>query len=380
MTVFLRGRERALIGAGLALIFLVPGGATAAAQRYTPRFEYSPPPATPGGASATFAVVEATFPAVSALYQQFAQSLSRSLVKILTARGYSANGPFLTQADMSLADKKRSDLVLIPDVQIDWDVSRLAWQQGFGSGLLGVTGDWRGKGDIAISIHLNLTLVESLSLENLWTKPIDIPAIIIPVKTKHTWSATPVPPGRMLQVEDQIYNDVAHILEAEYKVILESAYRQLDPEELQGVKRAGTQARNSWEKGQEQPLAATPSGAATTPAGGDASDEKPLSIDDILKATDGAVEDAPGKPGKKGAVSSGQTPAGSKAFTNKDVVALLKAGLGDKIVINKIRSMPADNLDTSTDALIRLKKAGVSKDVIDAMLTRTEAQPAGKAP
>ena len=366
MTVSVRGRERALIGAGLATVFLVPCGATAAVQRYTPRFEYSPPPATPGGASATFAVVEATFPAVSALYQQFAQSLSRSLVKILTARGYSVNGPFLTQADMSLAEKTRSDLVLIPDVQIDWDASRLAWQQGFGSGLLGVTGDWRGKGDIAISIHLNLTLVESLSLENLWTKPIDIPAIIIPVKTKHTWSASPVPPGRILQVEDQIYNDVAHMLEAEYKVILESAYRQLDPEELQGVKRAGTQVRNSWVKAQqEQPLAATPSGMTTTPAGGDASDDKPLSIDDILKATE---------PGAQSQGSSGQMAQGSRPFTNKDVVAMVKAGLGDKIVINKIRSMPGDNLDTSTDALIRLKKAGVSKGVIDAMLTRSPAQ------
>lgn len=55
-------------------------------------------------------------------------------------------------------------------------------------------------------------------------------------------------------------------------------------------------------------------------------------------------------------------------------MALVKAGLGDKIVIGKIRSMPGGNLDTSTEALIRLKKAGISKAVIDAMLTRTGAQ------
>ena len=110
------------------------------------------------------------------------------------------------------------------------------------------------------------------------------------------------------------------------------------------------------------------------PAEGDASDDKPLSVDEILNATAGPAENAPGKPGKKGAGSSGQTPPGAKPFTNKDVLSLVKAGLGDKIVINNIRSMPGDNLDTSTDALIRLKKVGVSKGVIDAMLTRSAAQ------
>ena len=130
--------------------------------------------------------------------------------------------------------------------------------------------------------------------------------------------------------------------------------------------------------GDEQVPGAATSGNESPPAEGDASDDKPLSIDDILNATAGAVEDAPGKPGKKGAGPSGQTPqSGAKPFTNKDVVALVKAGLGDKNVINKIRSMPGDNLDTSTDALIRLKKAGVSKAVIEAMLTRTGEQAEG---
>jgi hypothetical protein len=71
-----------------------------------------------------------------------------------------------------------------------------------------------------------------------------------------------------------------------------------------------------------------------------------------------------------GAAPAAPKKSNEKAITNEDVIALVKADLGDEIVIDKIRSAPGDKLDTSTDALIRLKKAGVSKAVIDAMVKR----------
>jgi hypothetical protein len=72
---------------------------------------------------------------------------------------------------------------------------------------------------------------------------------------------------------------------------------------------------------------------------------------------------------------SGGTPKSArgtdeKPLTNEDVVALVKAELGDDLVIGKIRQAPQEALDVSTDALVRLKKQGVSKAVLDAMLKR----------
>lgn len=54
-----------------------------------------------------------------------------------------------------------------------------------------------------------------------------------------------------------------------------------------------------------------------------------------------------------------------------------KAGLGDEITISKIRRAPAGDLDVTSDALIRMKKEGASKPVIDAMMKRA-AKPAAK--
>jgi hypothetical protein len=59
-------------------------------------------------------------------------------------------------------------------------------------------------------------------------------------------------------------------------------------------------------------------------------------------------------------------------FSNKDVLALTKANLGDSVVIAKIQQAPSEGLDVSADALISLKKNGVSQPIIEAMIKRVE--------
>ena len=64
-------------------------------------------------------------------------------------------------------------------------------------------------------------------------------------------------------------------------------------------------------------------------------------------------------------------PASSeKPLTNEDVVAMVKADLGDDVVLSKIAQAPREALDVSTDALVKLRKQGVSKAVLDAMVRR----------
>ena len=63
----------------------------------------------------------------------------------------------------------------------------------------------------------------------------------------------------------------------------------------------------------------------------------------------------------------------SDALTNKNIIDLQKAGLGDEIILSKIaRSKCA--FDLSTDGLIDLKSKGVSADVIKAMMNKNESE------
>lgn len=59
--------------------------------------------------------------------------------------------------------------------------------------------------------------------------------------------------------------------------------------------------------------------------------------------------------------------AQNETMTNTEVISLVKAGLSPTIIINKIRTSKTD-FDLSTDGLIALKQAGVSDDVVGAML------------
>jgi len=59
-----------------------------------------------------------------------------------------------------------------------------------------------------------------------------------------------------------------------------------------------------------------------------------------------------------------------KALINEDIVAMVKADLGDELVIAKIQQAPREALDVSTEALVALRQQGVSKAVLDAMIKR----------
>ena len=66
------------------------------------------------------------------------------------------------------------------------------------------------------------------------------------------------------------------------------------------------------------------------------------------------------------AVSATNTSA-QETMTNDEVISLSKAGLNPSLIVGKIRTSKT-NFDLSTDSLIKLKQAGVSDDIVAAML------------
>jgi hypothetical protein len=67
------------------------------------------------------------------------------------------------------------------------------------------------------------------------------------------------------------------------------------------------------------------------------------------------------------AQSGSQSTTAAQTFTNDDVIKLTQAKLPDSVVLAKIKSSTCD-FDTSTDALVKLKRAGVSETVLQAMM------------
>jgi hypothetical protein len=64
-------------------------------------------------------------------------------------------------------------------------------------------------------------------------------------------------------------------------------------------------------------------------------------------------------------------------MSNDDVIKLVKAGMGEALILSSIDSSESQ-FDTSTDALVNLKKAGVSDAIIKRMIEK-KANPAGQS-
>jgi hypothetical protein len=63
-----------------------------------------------------------------------------------------------------------------------------------------------------------------------------------------------------------------------------------------------------------------------------------------------------------------------KPLTNSDVMALAQAKVGDDVIILKIQEAQTEVLDVSTNAILALKKEGISGPVIQAMVKRVSAR------
>ena len=77
--------------------------------------------------------------------------------------------------------------------------------------------------------------------------------------------------------------------------------------------------------------------------------------------------------------AQGAPQATPTALTNEDVIKMVQAKLGEAVILAKIRSSPC-KFDTSTDALIKLKGAGVSDAILQAMTEASASLPPGVAP
>lgn len=60
--------------------------------------------------------------------------------------------------------------------------------------------------------------------------------------------------------------------------------------------------------------------------------------------------------------------------TNSVIIDMVKAKLGETIIINKIKNSKT-NFDLSTNTLIKLKEAGVSDNIVNAMMEAQNPQP-----
>lgn len=218
-----------------------PKTATKQEPAYVPIFKYSPPAtATPASANVTFAIVNATYSenqpwTTQWPFTDFSKNMALDFQELISARGFTVRGPFRSYEEMAYPDKKGTDLVLQPTLDVKVDESKQT---------LGEEGLWDKKfyleGDLIISGRVTFSLTESLSKERMWFKSVEIPMTTVPYKV-YKYNRNEVRPDLVIRTLD--YSDpglsqpLGKTLERVYKQVMETAWKYLDPGEMAIVKK-----------------------------------------------------------------------------------------------------------------------------------------------
>ena len=75
-----------------------------------------------------------------------------------------------------------------------------------------------------------------------------------------------------------------------------------------------------------------------------------------------------------GALALVAVASGQEKLTNAKIIQMIQAGFDEETIVAAVQSKPTD-FDTSIDALIELKSAGVSEPVLRAVMDSDEGRP-----
>ncbi|MBI1805662.1 MAG: hypothetical protein HYR76_01270 [Ignavibacteria bacterium] len=211
--------------------------ATKSEQAYVPSFHFTPTANAPvASAEVTFAVVNASYsenqPWTTVWpFTDFSKNMGLDFQQILSARGFTVKGPFGSYDELTFPDKKGSDLVLQPTLDVRLDIVNPEARKHVG--ILGPD-SYTLNGQAAIGGRITLALTESLSKERMWFKSIDIPREVVSWEGEKEY---PAPPNGVDPNDAGITKVLGPKLEAIYTKVMQAAWNYLDPEEMKLVKK-----------------------------------------------------------------------------------------------------------------------------------------------
>jgi hypothetical protein len=212
-----------------------------------PSFSFTPPSTAPAGsADVTFAIVNASYSENQPWtgewpFTDVSKNMSLDFQQIVSARGFSVRGPFASYDEMTFPDKKGSDLVLQPTLEIRLDIRNVRYNEIRPPLLsLQTRSTYSLRGNAVISGRVTLSLMESLSKERMWFKSVELAQTAIPIEgEKAYWT----PPGGVDLSDPGIAKPLGKTMEALYAKVMQAAWNYLDPGEMRLVKKQAEEVK-----------------------------------------------------------------------------------------------------------------------------------------
>jgi hypothetical protein len=161
-------------------------------------------------------------------YKTFASNMSKDFVAMLSARGYHYLGPFSKYDDMVYGEKKSADLVIEPNIELQFSGNYVMYRKTINLLSTSPSGiEYYADGDISVTGKLELVFKEPFSKQAVWVKSIQIEPITFKLKSYNSYNTENIPVNDPL-----VWNTIVDNLKVIYKKTLSTAWNHLEPDEL----------------------------------------------------------------------------------------------------------------------------------------------------
>lgn len=161
------------------------------------------------------------------LFRQFKTAIGNDIEELIVAKGFNLKGPYESYDDMVFDDKKSTDVVIQIEMDPQFTAAEGTWKNVFTMNGWMVT--YSGK--VSLIGKINLSGVEPLTNQKIWSKSVSIPPIeniIIETSQKYDHVLS----GWELYQDPGVYNAVGQALSLQYKSIMEKIAAQINAEEF----------------------------------------------------------------------------------------------------------------------------------------------------
>jgi hypothetical protein len=167
------------------------------------------------------------------LFQNFQSALGSDMEELIIAKGFTMKGPYLGYDEMVFEDKKRVDMAIMIEIAPVFTAADGGWKEHVN--LLNRQLTYTYEGTVSLVGKINITGVEPLTNEKIWSKSVLIPNVEnIRITTSKQY------PYKLSDAElvrdASVYNAIGKALQAQYSGIMDKVFAHFNVEEFNTLK------------------------------------------------------------------------------------------------------------------------------------------------
>jgi hypothetical protein len=202
-------------------------------------FDYTPKTTNPSGSAQMVLAFLKPYYAKSfvqgsdELFRSFQTALGSDIEELIIAKGFTMKGPYQSYDEMVFEDKKRVDMAVLIEISPEFVAAEGGWKEHVN--ILNRAVTYTYNGTVSLVGKINLSGVEPLTNEKLWSKSVLIPNVE-DIKIATTASYSYKLTSRELMKDPGVYNALGKALQAQYGGIMDKVAAHFNVEEFNSLK------------------------------------------------------------------------------------------------------------------------------------------------